>query len=418
MQPPGISITRDYHRARSPSIGGHPETGWISLPGDDSRGERVVSPLSARSSKQSYISLKSTQEEDEEETPRTHETPSSMYTPYTADSDMEFLHNARRLATTIKSYEPREDAFRCRANKDFHTGRASWLSITILVLAVYSTIFSFFWLLIACFRPRYGQMITNGSRLPPATASILCNGFAKTIELSFVTIFVALIGQALSRRAISTTGRGITLAEISMRSWVMQPGTIISHPETVRYASLSALGLLSLTAALMAMLYTTASDALVTPKLKFGRLEHKVLWGQVATEYANPQWIQSNCNTPISTSQDPNYSATTCTAIELPGQAYHNYAQWLAKWTDFVRARNGSSDQNERPRPVAILYDNTTIQGSWIEIQDMKENSKSFGRSVNNVTMAMPHSGLFAAARDNRNGIIQPQELDVRTPYS
>lgn len=47
-----------------------------------------------------------------------------------------------------------------------------------------------------------------------------------------------------------------------MRSWVMQPGTMITHCESVKYAGTTFLGAIALIAALMAMLYTTASDAL------------------------------------------------------------------------------------------------------------------------------------------------------------
>lgn len=47
-----------------------------------------------------------------------------------------------------------------------------------------------------------------------------------------------------------------------MRAWVMQPGTLITHWETVRHAVLTFLGMIALTAALVATLYTTASDAL------------------------------------------------------------------------------------------------------------------------------------------------------------
>jgi hypothetical protein len=55
---------------------------------------------------------------------------------------------------------------------------------------------------------------------------------------------------------------GINIAEMSMRGWIMQPGTLITHHESVKYAALTFLGVISLTATLFAMLYTTASDAL------------------------------------------------------------------------------------------------------------------------------------------------------------
>jgi len=46
------------------------------------------------------------------------------------------------------------------------------------------------------------------------------------------------------------------------------------------------------------------------------------------------------------------------------------------------------------------------------------EVSKRYGRAINNITMAMPHSGVFAAARDQRNGILQPEELNSEGTYS
>lgn len=42
----------------------------------------------------------------------------------------------------------------------------------------------------------------------------------------------------------------------------MQPGTMLTHWESVKYAGTTSLGAIALIAALMAMLYTTASDAL------------------------------------------------------------------------------------------------------------------------------------------------------------
>lgn len=60
-----------------------------------------------------------------------------------------------------------------------------------------------------------------------------------------------------------------------------------------------------------------------------------------------------------------------------------------------------------------MLYDNTTVEGSWINVPDMAADSKKFGRIINNVTMAMPHAGVSEAARDPNNNIIQPKELNV-----
>ncbi len=59
------------------------------------------------------------------------------------------------------------------------------------------------------------------------------------------------------------------------------------------------LGALSLLASIVAAFYTTASDAMVSPKLMFGSWEHRVLQGRVRTSYANPLFVQANCPTPL-----------------------------------------------------------------------------------------------------------------------
>ena len=64
-----------------------------------------------------------------------------------------------------------------------------------------------------------------------------------------------------------------------------------------------------------------------------------------------------------------------------------------------------------------MLYDNTTVTGSWMNIQNMTLLSNEHHRTMNNVTMAMPHAGVFAAARDSRNGIVQPQDLNVSSAH-
>ena len=105
---------------------------------------------------------------------------------------------------------------------------------------------------------------------------------------------------------------------------------------------------------------------------------------------------------------------------ELIACRYHNYAQYLANWTDSIARGTGSNDLSKRPLPVAMLYDNTTIQGSWISVNNVTEISKqystsNYSRIVINVTMAMPHAGVIGAMRDPINRIMQPQDLEVST---
>ena len=93
---------------------------------------------------------------------------------------------------------------------------------------------------------------------------------------------------------------------------------------------------------------------------------------------------------------------------------FHNFAGYLTNWTGYISQGNVSADLATRPRPLGMIYDNTTVQGSWIHRANMSEDSANFGRIVNNISMAMPHSGIVAAAKDPKNGILQPEDLDVR----
>ena len=110
--------------------------------------------------------------------------------------------------------------------------------------------------------PHYGRLITSHGPITPADAILLTTVLAKLIELSFVTAFVAFLGQVLSRRAfMKEQGRGVTLSELSMWRWIVQPGTLLTTPQTAKYAGLSFLGVLSLLSAMLATLYTSAAAA-------------------------------------------------------------------------------------------------------------------------------------------------------------
>lgn len=150
--------------------------------------------------------------------------------------------------------------------------------------------------------------------------------------------------------------------------------------------------------------------------LKNGAWEYRLLAGRVKTSFANVKYIKSICQTPIRT--DPNEGGNTCLQIEHAGQGYHNYQRFLAYWDTAARNGNGTSDQKKRPPGFGLLYENTTITAQWVNIIDTKEASKKYGRAVNNVSLAMPHSGVFQAARDERNNILQPEELNSEGTYS
>ena len=300
------------------------------------------------------------------------------------------------------------------ARHDIHTSRASWISISILILSIYSTVFSGIWLILAIVQPRYGNAIHSGGKLTPTTASTIFALFAKTIELSFVTVFVTFLGQVLTRRSFIQNSKGVTIAELSMHRWVLQPGFMIARWQHVVHASKSYVGALTLAAAFVAIFYTTASDSLVAPHLKYGGSEYTELRGLVKASYANPTYIADTCKTPISTDLDPEYAGTTCLSILHSGQSYHNSVQYLTTWQNISVGGVGvSSDIAERPRPPAMLYDNTTVTGSWVQPQfsNMTALYEQYNRVINNVTMSMPHAGILTAAHDPINGILQPEKL-------
>lgn len=165
--------------------------------------------------------------------------------------------------TGLLSVRTKYDEFahhnQCQSKKAYKGGKlGNWISVTILFLAVFASIFSAIFLVIALRGPRYGRSIRrDGGTLTPSSAAFLTSLFAKLIELAYVTVSVAFIGQALARRAFKLErAQGVTMAELNMRSWIMQPGTMITQWESVRYAGLSLLGAVSALAALMAVLYT------------------------------------------------------------------------------------------------------------------------------------------------------------------
>ncbi|KAF1852112.1 uncharacterized protein K460DRAFT_373966 [Cucurbitaria berberidis CBS 394.84] len=337
------------------------------------------------------------------------------YQHYLENPDTERLRGAPSIKSAYENdFRP---AHECPTTRDFYHSRFTWLNMSILVICLFSCIFSALFLGLALKGPRYGKRITSQGSFKPADAILLTTVFAKLVELSFVTSFVAFLGQVLSRRAfMKEHGRGVTLSEMSMWRWVVQPGTLITHWETAKYAGLSLLGILSLLSAILATLYSSAATALVQPLLKDGLWENMVMAGQVKTDFANVNYVKELCQTPIRT--DKEYAGSTCLQIEHAGQGFHNYQRYLAYWNTAAANGNGTSDQNDRPPGFGLLYENTTVTAQWINIINTTEVSKTHHRAINNVSLAMPHSGVFAAARDQRNGILQPEKLNSEGTYS
>jgi hypothetical protein len=308
----------------------------------------------------------------------------------------------------------------CPTHGDLLKSPWSILTVTILFLAAYSTIFSGIFLGIAVAQPRWGLRIGTPGRMSYPTATLLSALFSKMIELSFVSVYVALLGQLLSRRAFSRKtrhgrGEGISISDMSMRIWIMQPGSLITHWETIRYAGWTALGLLTLLATFSSTFYTTAAEALVAPKLSLGAPNPQVLAGNVSTGFGNATYLKRMCKTPVTEEIDWKERGLSCRQIDYAGQSFRDFSTWLDEWQQLSVHANNSVVTSVRGRPVAtsILYENTTVAGQWItsESDNITAASAEHGRFVNNVTLAMPHANIFNAARNRQNGIPQPEDF-------
>ena len=81
------------------------------------------------------------------------------------------------------------------------------------------------------------------------------------------------------------------------------------------------------------------------------------MWGNVKTSFANPDYLAKTCQTPILVSSwDKDYSAAnvgqTCLTIDHAANGFHNYQQFMSRWTDIVQAGNGTDIQANRPQGV------------------------------------------------------------------
>jgi len=260
--------------------------------------------------------------------------------------------------------------------------------------------------------------------MSPSQAGLLTAFLAKTIETFSTTVFITFLGQVLSRRALERSRAcGTTLVEMDFRSLVMQPGRLVTHLSSFRHSVTSMLGALTLLATLLAMLYTTASEALgrivtkkhigdsgpvmltpfvVQPKLAAVSSDI-VLQGLVKSIFANPAYIGTQCITPIKLADDE-IAANTCLELRYTYQADLDLQNYLSQWESLLR----SGRPFDRPSPVTQFYENNTrVESSWIGSDGTEISPQMHGRIVNNVTLAVPHIGVAAAARDSRNGILQ-----------
>jgi hypothetical protein len=264
---------------------------------------------------------------------------------------------------------------------------------------------------------RYGDYVGNHpkARMSISTAIIWTSVVAKTIELSFVTGVVALLGQVLSRRALINSSQGVTLYELTMWRWIVQPGTLVTTT-TARYAGISVLGVLTLLCTILSTVYGTAATALVQPVPRQSDWHSKTMVGSVMTDFANYEYIESLCPSPI---PDKEYANITCLQLDWAGTNYYNFGKFLSSWGDMVKSNKGTSmKQEQRPTWIGLPYANTTVVPQWIDVVDTTEMSKKNQRVINSGSLALPHIGVSNAVSDMRNDMPRSDTSDVIKAYS
>ncbi|KUI55452.1 hypothetical protein VP1G_02770 [Cytospora mali] len=93
----------------------------------------------------------------------------------------------------------------------------------------------------------------------------------------------------------------------------------------------------------------------------------------------------------------------------------------MSAWRDInYKGAAASRDIAKRPNAQAMLYDNITMTGSWIEAQysNTSENFDTHQRIINNISLALPHPGVYKAATNDENDILQPSDLDGLGAYN
>lgn len=90
-----------------------------------------------------------------------------------------------------------------------------------------------------------------------------------------------------------------------------------------------------------------------------------------------------------------------CTLIAVRS---NNLVQYVSDWPK-TSASNTTVSASNRPLPVAVFNGNVTVQGSWVNPSNMTAASQIYNRTLTNISMAMPHSGVVAAATLMENNL-------------
>jgi hypothetical protein len=131
-----------------------------------------------------------------------------------------------------------------------------------------STFFSGLYVVIAFWRPEWPQIRTEGP-ITPTSSKIASSLIEKLIGLTFGSTCVLFLGQILTRRAKNPgSPHGVSLADMGIRNWIIDPGSMIAEAKGLPLRTKSGLACFIMTAVLASLLYGSATSAL-SEKLRF-----------------------------------------------------------------------------------------------------------------------------------------------------
>ncbi|KAM6517009.1 hypothetical protein FSOLCH5_007961 [Fusarium solani] len=342
------------------------------------------------------------------------------YPQQTPFSEKPGIPNDPALAPVTVSTQEQYPPHTTPPDKKLTRSRCGFVTAGFFFLALYSTVMSGLWLATAIVQPRWGDMISaKKGRLSPSNAALISQLLSKTIEISFATVFIGYIGQVLSRRAMASNTKGITLADMTMKKWVVQPGSVFTHLGAVSLAGFTFLGVMSFAVLIATFLYTTASEALVAPKLKYSPWKDANLQATVHTWYGNPVYAARQCQPLLK--QNPGsdtdlwdmesyYEFFNCLILQFSSQSSHDLYSYLIDWNNTDAT---GIELANRPAGSTMVDNNVTMQASWVDAKykDVPELYKKWGRIIDNATIALPHPRVWEAFRSPSNGILQPEDL-------
>ena len=125
--------------------------------------------------------------------------------------------------------------------------------------------------------------------------------------------------------------------------------------------------------------------------------------GTVNTTFANETFIENFHGNPILASNDTSSRLNrSWMSVFYSARGSACYSSFAEAWRNPGARGNGATDQSRRLVPL-ILDRETQVNTSWVQIvEDIEKRSSELGRVINNVTLALPHPGVLAAAKNSK----------------